>query len=182
MGDRKKDISLDVPIVRQANWCSCGIAAINMAMRRHGLVVSEKAIEKNPLVKRDLLQKFGFNPGRLGRIAISYGFEVTIIDPDAEYVGSRFVAEGGRWESRPPVAQDLYRSLGEGVPPVVCIPNKQEAFEGSTSSGSHWVTIHSYRASEFRLHDPSPWRKATQCKPGYWARWGCSAILISPRR
>ena len=174
-----KPIALDVPIVRQANWCSCGIAAINMAMRRYGLSISEKAIEKNPLVTRPFLQKYGFNPGRLGRIALSYGFQVTMIDPEAEGVGTRFQKEGGRWEARLPHRGDLYRGLSAGIAPVVCIPNKQEAFEGSTSSGSHWVTIHAFKNGDFLLHDPSPWRKATHCKPGYWDRWDCSAILIA---
>lgn len=174
-----KAVALDVPIVRQANWCSCGIAAINMAMRHHGLAISEKAIEKNPLVTRSFLQKYGFNPGRLGRIALSYGFDVTVIDSDEEYVGKQFVREGGRWECRPPNPEDLYRALARSVAPVVCIPNKQEAFEGSTSSGSHWVTVHSFQHGDFHLHDPSPWRKATRCKPGYWDRWACSAILIA---
>lgn len=177
-----RDVTLEVPIVRQANWCSCGIASINMAMRRHGLSISEKAIEKNPLVTRDLLQKYGFNPGRLGRIALSYGFDVTIIDPDDACVGSLFEKQGGRREKRAPRKSDLHRALCEGIPPVVCIPNKQEAFEGSTSNGSHWVTIHSCVGGDFRLHDPSPWRKATHCLPGYWDRWGCSAILIRPQR
>lgn len=173
-----KGIALDVPILRQTNWCSCGIASINMAMRHLGLEITEKAIERNRLVTRDLLQKYGFNPGRLGRIALSYGFDVTIIDPDGTCVGSRFLREGGRWQGRSPCKEDLYRALERNVAPVICIPNKEEAFEGSTSGGSHWVTIHSFQGGEFLLHDPSPWRKATRCKPGYWDRWDCSAILI----
>ncbi len=177
-----KDVSLAVPIVRQANWCSCGIAAINMAMRHHGLGLSEKALERNPLVTREYLQKYGFNPGRLGRIALSYGFDVTVIDTDEEVVGRQFVSEGGTWIRRAPARDDLYRALRSNVAPVVCIPNKQEAFEGSTSRGSHWVTVHSARGGDFLLHDPSPWRKATSCKPGYWQRWNCSAILIGAKR
>lgn len=179
MRNHWKNLSLDVPILRQANWCSCGIASINMAMRHHGLSITEKAIEKNPLVTREYLQKYGFNPGRLGRIALSYGFRVTVIDPEPEVVGSLFVKAGGTWERRAPNREDLYRALERNIAPVICIPDKQDAFEGSTSTGSHWVTVHEFRDGEFFIHDPSPWRKATRCKQGYWERWDCSAVLIA---
>jgi len=173
-----KDIQLEVPLARQVNWCSCGVAALIMAMKHKRVHVTERGLESHPLVKREFLMKHGFGPGRLGRIALSHGLKVTIIDPEKSDVGTKFVAEGGRWIRRAPTARDLYEALAKDVAPVVCIPNKREAFEGSNSTGSHWVTLHSYRAGNFLLHDPAPWRKATQCKPGYWQRWNCSAILV----
>jgi hypothetical protein len=174
-------VRLDVPLARQVNWCSCGLAAITMAMRHHAVNVTEKGMESHPLVTRGYLQKYGFNPGRLGRIALSFGFHVTLIDPDLDVVGRKFVEEGGRWVRRDPRKRDLYDALKRNVAPVVCIPNKREAFEGSNSAGSHWITLHTYEKGEFVFHDPAPWRKATRCKPGYWDGWRCSAILISPK-
>jgi hypothetical protein len=174
-----KDVSLDVPVVRQVNWCSCGLAALIMAMRKQGADVTERGLEANRLVRREFLMKHGFGPGRLGRIALSAGLRATIIDPEADVVGRLFVAEGGTWKRRAPSKHDLYDALRRGVAPVVCIPNKREAFEGSNSTGSHWVTLYGVEDGEFLLHDPAPWRKATRCKPGYWDTWACSAILVA---
>jgi hypothetical protein len=176
--DGWRPVRLEVPLARQVNWCSCGLAAVTMAMRHHGVMVSERAMEDHPLVTREYLQKLGFNPGRLGRIALSFGFKVAIIDPERAVVGARFARDGGVWVRRAPSKRDLYEALAANIAPVVCIPNKQEAFEGSNSTGSHWITLHSYREGEFWFHDPAPWRKATRCKAGYWDTWRCSAILI----
>jgi hypothetical protein len=173
-----KDIALPVPVVRQVNWCSCGLAALNMVFHYYGLKVTEEGLENHPLVRREFLQRHGFGPGRLGRIALSLGFGVTLIDPEEGVVGRRFVQDGGRWLRRAPGRKDLVGALAGRIPPVVCIPNKREAFEGSNSTGSHWVTLHSMQDGDFRLHDPAPWRKATRCKPGYWDSWDCSALLI----
>ncbi len=176
-----KPIRLDVPLARQVNWCSCGLAALTMAMRHHGVTVTEKGMESHPLVTREFLQKHGFNPGRLGRIALSFGFRVTLIDADPEGIGSTFTKEGGRWLKRDPNHRDLHDALTSNIAPVACIPNKREAFAGSNSAGSHWVTLHSFENGDFVFHDPAPWRKATHCKPGYWKSWNCSAILVSPK-
>ncbi len=176
-----KSIHLDVPLARQVNWCSCGLAALTMAMRHSGVTVTEKSMESHPLVTRGFLQKHGFNPGRLGRIALSFGLRVTLIDADPDGVGSLFEKHGGRWLRRNPDERDLYEALAAGIAPVACIPNKREAFEGSNSAGSHWITLHGYEDGDFVFHDPAPWRKATRCKPGYWKTWRCSTILASPK-
>lgn len=174
-----RPIELDVPLARQVNWCSCGIAALIMAMKHRAVHVTERALESHPLVRREFLMKHGFGPGRLGRIALAHGLRATLIDPEESDVGRRFVAEGGRWVRRAPDKKDLYDALKRSIAPVICIPNKREAFEGSNSTGSHWVTVHAFRDGEFLIHDPAPWRRATRCKPGYWDRWNCSALLVS---
>ena len=60
-----REIILDVPILRQMNWTSCGLASVNMAMRYHGLVVTERALEKHPLVQERFLRRFFGKPGNL---------------------------------------------------------------------------------------------------------------------
>lgn len=173
-----KDVALDVPVIRQQNWASCGLAALNMAMRFHGLVVTEKGLEANRLVGAELLRRFGFGPGRLGRVALSYGFDVTIVDPAPRDVGRMFVRDGGRWVRRAPSRRDIEAALRDGVPAVVCIPDKADAFENCNHHGSHWVTVIGRRRGELLIHDPAPWRKATRCKPGYWDGWNCTMIAV----
>lgn len=175
-----REIILDVPVLRQMNWASCGLASVNMAMRFHGLVVSEPALEKHTLVGERYLCRYGFGPGRLGRIALSFGFDVTMIDPVPRDVGTRFAAEGGRWVRRSPGRDDILRALREGLPSVVCIPDTSEAF-GGTRHGSHWVIVRGVSRGEFLIHDPAPWRRARRCAPGYWRDWNCSMMVIGKR-
>ena len=175
-----REIILDVPILRQMNWTSCGLASVNMAMRYHGLVVTERALEKHPLVQERFLRRFGFGPGRLGRIALSFGFAVTLIDADLRDVGARFAAEGGDWVRREPNRRDILRALREARPVVACIPDTSEAF-GGTRHGSHWVVVRGVRGGELLIHDPAPWRRARRCVPRYWREWGCSMMVIGPR-
>lgn len=177
-----QDRRLSVPVLRQKNWCACGPVALNMALRYRGLRLTEKDLERNPLVPRKCLQELGFGPGRLGRLALSYGFETTIIDPSPRDVGKRFVREGGRWIRRSPGKQDLLDALQRNIPPVVCIPDKSKAFGPSESNGSHWVIVVGVKGGELRIHDPGPWRKATHCTPGYWDSWRCTAVLVGRRR
>jgi hypothetical protein len=179
---RSGDIELPVPVIRQQNWASCGLAAINMCMRYLGLVITEKGLAANRLVRPEFLRRHGFGPGRLGRIALSYSFDVTIIDADPRDVGSLFVREGGRWIPRDPNRRDIETALREGVPVTACIPDKSEAFENCTHRGSHWVVVRGIADGEFLIHDPAPWRKATRCKPGYWDSWACSMIVVRKAR
>lgn len=172
-----REFILDVPILRQVNWASCGLASVNMAMRYLGLVVSERALERHKLVHERYLRHYGFGPGRLGRIALSFGFDVTMIDAELRDVGRRFTAEGGRWVRREPNRRDILKALQGGRPAVVCIPDTSEAF-GGTRHGSHWVVVRGVRDDEFLIHDPAPWRRARRCMPGYWRDWGCSMMVV----
>lgn len=171
---------LDVPIMRQGDNCGCGIAAIGMVMRFLGMPISIRDLETHPLVLPRMLHRDGIGPGRLGRIALSLGFPVTIVDPSARDVGRLFVRAGGQWVREPPTLRHILEWLDRGVPVVVCIPDRRRAFEGTTRAGSHWVTIHAADGPELLIHDPAPWRKATRCRPGYWETWSCSLIAVGP--
>ena len=179
MAATKPDGLLPVPLLRQQNVCSCGLASMNMVFHFYGLNLPERELEKNHLVRREFLQRHGFGPGRLGRIALTYGYKVELIEPDDAEVGARFEKEGGRWLRRAPAKADIEGCLASGVPTVACIPDKSKAFENCSHRGSHWVTVTGHRDGEFAIHDPAPWRKAVRCKPGYWESWGCSLIAIS---
>ena len=171
-----------MPLVRQGNNCGCGLAAIAMCLRFHGLPVRLRDLEMHRLIRPEFLSRWGIGPGRIGRTALAFGCPVTIIDPDARDVGKRFVKDGGHWVAREPRKSDISKALREGIPAVACIPKKSDAFEGCTQHGSHWITVTGVRGGEFVLHDPAPWRKATSCMPGYWDDWGCSLILVHPPR
>jgi len=174
------DIRLKVPLLHQKNWCACGLAAINMVMRFHRFHITEPELERNPLCERRFLDRLGFNPGRLGRIALSYGFKTTIIDCDPSVIGKMFTGEGGKHRVRDPNVRDIDRSLDKGIPLVACIPDKSDAFPYSNSRGSHWVVIRARAGGNYLINDPAPWRRATRCRPGYWREWACSLIRIEP--
>ena len=173
-----RSIGLKVPLLYQKNWCACGLAAVNMVMRHHGFHITERELERNPLCERRFLHKLGFNPGRLGRIAMSYGFRSTIIDCDPSVIGKMFVREGGKHKVRDPGVQDIDAALERRIPVVVCIPDKSQAFPNSPSRGSHWVVIRARARGDYLINDPAPWRRATRCLPGYWKDWACSLIRI----
>jgi hypothetical protein len=175
-----RKILLDVPILRQQNWCSCGLTSVNMVLRHHGLTVTERALEKHPLVRPNFLNRHGFGPGRLARIALSFGFAVTLIEPDPREAGRRFTREGGHWLRRSPAKSDLVEALDRRIPAVACIPDTGEAF-GGTRHGSHWVVVRGLQRGDLVIHDPAPWRRAVRCVPGYWDDWRCSLILIQNR-
>lgn len=179
MAAPKPDGLLPVPLLRQQNVCSCGLASVNMVFHFYGLNLPEREIEKNHLVRREFLQHHGFGPGRLGRIALSYGYKAVLIEPDPAEVGKTFVAEGGRWLRRSPSKADIEACLARGIPPVVCIPDKSKAFENCSHRGSHWVTVIGHAGGDLAIHDPAPWRKAVRCKPGYWEDWNCSLLAVA---
>jgi hypothetical protein len=182
LSEEPKDILLPVPLLRQKFWCSCGLASIVMAMKSQGFRKGEEEMGDNPLIQRRFLRRYGFGPGRLGRIALSYGYEVTIIDGEPRDVGVSFGEGGGIHIRRDPTWRDILDCLERGIPAVCCIPDKREAFENCSHGGSHWVTIRGYRGGDFLIHDPAPWRKAPRCRAGYWLRWGCSLIAIARGR
>ena len=173
---------LEVPHVLQGHNAGCGLGAICMSLRYHGLGVTVPELEQHRLVLPRMLRRHGIGPGRLGRIALTFGCPVTIVDPDAKDVGALFSREGGRWLAEAPSRRRIVSALLEGNPVVACIPDKTMAFEGCTHRGSHWITIHSIQQGELVIHDPAPWRKVTRCKPGYWESWSCSMIVIGPPR
>ena len=174
-----KPIHLAVPGIRQNNNCGCGLAAINAVMAFEGDTATLHELERHKLVMPIFLDSWGLGPGRLGRVAIARGFDVTLIDPETKVIGKRFVDEGGHWVRRAPCKADIDRALDEGVPCVACIPDKREAFAGTTHPGSHWIVVCGRDSrGEFVIHDPAPWRKATRCVTGYWDTWACSLIVI----
>lgn len=175
------DIVLEVPLVQQARSATCGLAALAMVLRYHGFVGAQafEAVLKSPMVPEGLLRhNYGFGPGRLGRIALSYTGHVELIDPNRREVGKSFVAEGGIWVKRPPRRADLEQCLREGIPPIACIPDKSKAFEGVTHRGSHWVVIRGIRKNDFLFHDPAPWAGNLRCRARYWDTWRCSLLKI----
>lgn len=171
-------LHLPVPLVRQGNNCGCGLAAICMSMNYHGVPVTIHDLERHALVLPRMLHRDGIGPGRLGRIALAYGCQVRIVDPDARDVGKLFVREGGEWLAEPPAKRHIVEALTSGLPVVACIPDKTEAFEACTHHGSHWITIRGLEGEDPVIHDPAPWRKAERCKAGYWDRWTCSMLVI----
>lgn len=174
-----KPIQLAVPLIRQNNNCGCGLAAINTVLMYGGDTATLHELERHPLILPVFLDSWGIGPGRLGRVALARGFDVTLIDPEARVVGKKFVDEGGRWVRRDPRRADIEKALDEEVPCVACIPDKTEAFAGATHHGSHWIVVTGRDAQgELIIHDPAPWRKAVRCKPGYWDAWGCSLLVI----
>lgn len=175
------DFVLPVPLHRQGHNAGCGLASIAMALTHAGIDVTVPDLEKHPLVLPQMLGGWGIGPGRLGRIARSFGVPVTLIDSEARDVGKRFVAMGGEWVRREPTKDDILAWLARGVAPVVCIPDKTKAFPGTSHHGSHWVTAIGVEGGEIRIHDPAPWRKAERCAPGYWDEWRCSLIAIQPK-
>ncbi|MBI5369484.1 MAG: hypothetical protein HZA54_20800 [Planctomycetes bacterium] len=172
-----RDVMLPIPVHRQGYNAGCGLGAIAMALDHAGVRVTVRELEKHPLVLRQMLEGWGIGPGRLGRIALSFGVPVTIVDPEARDVGKRFVEAGGRWERREPTKAEIVAWLGRGIGPVVCLPDRHVAFAESRP-GSHWVIARGVEAGEIVIHDPAPWRKATRCVPGYWDGWRCSLIAI----
>ncbi len=169
-----------MPLVRQGNNCGCGLAAICMVMNYHGVPVTIHDLERHKLVQPRMLHRDGIGPGRLGRIALTYGCGVRIVDPEARDVGKLFVREGGDWVAEPPTKRHIVDAVQGGLPVVACIPDKSVAFDGCTHPGSHWITIRGMEGEEPVIHDPAPWRKAERCRVGYWDRWDCSMILILP--
>ncbi len=151
-----------------------------MPMNYHGVPVTIHDLERHKLVTPAKLHRFGIGPGCLGRIALSYGCRVSIVDPDARDVTRSFVKEGGDWIAEAPTKRHILEALLAGNPVVACIPDKTEAFDGCTHHGSHWITIRGIEGEDPVIHDPAPWRKAERCKPGYWDDWGCSMLVIGP--
>jgi hypothetical protein len=175
------DVLLSVPNMQQGYNAGCGLASIGMALAHAGVPVTVAELERHPLVLPSMLKHWGLGPGRLARIARSFGVPVTLIEPSRREVGTRFVTEGGAWLPRTPTETDICELLRRGVPPVVCIPDKTKAFAGTTHHGSHWVIVVGSTAGDLRIQDPAPWRKVDRCLPGYWATWRCSLIAIGDR-
>lgn len=169
---------LPVPHLHQGHNAGCGLASIAMALRHAGVAITVPELERHRMVHPLMLQRWGLGPGRLARIARSFGVRVTLIEPSRREAGTRFVAEGGTWRHRAPTEKDLRTLLARGVPPVVCIPDKTEAFAGCTHHGSHWIVVVGAEHGDLRILDPAPWRKIDRCLPGYWSTWRCSLIAI----
>lgn len=177
---RKGDILLPLPHVHQGYNAGCGLGAMCMVFNYHGLDVNVAELERHPLVLPRMLRKDGIGPGRLGRIALSLGFPVQIVDPSARDVGKSFVREGGDWVAEAPKKSHILHWLYRGVPVVACIPDKTLAFEGCKHHGSHWITLRGVESGELLLRDPAPWRSVERCKPGYWDIWSCTMLAIQP--
>lgn len=174
-------ISLDVPIVRQNRNAGCGLASLTMALLYHGVPVTLGELERHRLVRPIFLSSWGIGPGRIGRIALTFGVPVTIVDPSPRDVGRQFVRDGGAWRREIPSWRHIDSALADMRPVIACIPNKIEAFDGVTHPGSHWIVVTGRDArGEFTIHDPAPWRMATRCRPGYWKQWNCSMIVVGP--
>lgn len=175
-----QDFLLPVPVLRQGNNAGCGLASIAMALNHAGVRITVPELERHPLVQPQMLSEWGLGPGRLGRIALSFGVPVTLVDAEPRDVGKSFVKEGGRWVQREPHRGDILDWLSRRVAPVVCIPDRRKAFKESTRPGSHWVVACGLDQGEIRIHDPAPWRKAERCVPGYWHEWRCTLLAIEP--
>jgi len=171
------DFLLDVPLIHQGPNCGCGLASIAMALNAAGIITRLEDLERHPLILPEMLRHWGIGPGRLGRLALACGAQVTIVDPAKKDVGDTFLRKGGRWIAREPQKADLERCLTGGRPAVACIPDKRDAFEGARG-GSHWVVVVGMESGEFVIRDPAPWRKAVRCTPGYWEDWACSLIIV----
>lgn len=169
---------LDVPRVYQGYNAGCGLGAMAMVLRYHGVDICVGKLERHPLVLPEMLRTHGIGPGRLGRIALTYGCPVQIVDPCERDVGKRFVAEGGDWVAERPARHHIVEWLRRGVPIVACIPDKTKAYPGCTHNGSHWITLRGIDRGELLLHDPAPWRKIERCLPGYWDAWSCTMLAI----
>ncbi len=174
------DVMLTVPYQPQGYNAGCGLGSLAMALGFAGVKVTVPELEQNRLVSPRMLKHWGIGPGRLARIARTYGVRVTLIEPSRREAGTRFVAEGGAWLHRAPNEADLRDFLKRGVPSVVCIPDKTDAFAGCTHHGSHWVVVVGSVGCDLRIQDPAPWRTVDRCLPGYWATWRCSLIAIEP--
>jgi hypothetical protein len=177
-----RDLVLPVAMVQQGYNAGCGLAAICMALNYHGVGVGVRDLEQHPLVLPRMLRRDGLGPGRLGRIALSYGCRVQIVDPCLRDVGVMFVREGGSWRREPPSRRHILEAIATRNPVVACIPDKAEAFDGCNHHGSHWITIRGIEDGDVRFHDPAPWRRVDRCKPGYWESWRCSMIVIGGAR